>query len=199
MPFRDLWTRNASEANHMLSKPPFSTCPSCDYSLAGLPAAHTCPECGHAYGPATRIWRCRQHWRRRVLALFAGLVAVAAVVRVHDALRGGRSLSVRQRVAISSVGLAAAAVGVWMARTLRGDSALVAIGPAGLLVKSNGAARVLAWTDVRGVSVLLGVPRIETARRFAPIELAWIFASRREIEEFRACVEAGLRERRIAR
>lgn len=175
----------------MSSEPALLDCPYCEYPLAGLPTAHACPECGQRYGPATRVWRCRQHWRRRVLALFAGLVAVAAVLRMHDALRGGQSLSFGQRIAVSTIGLSAMIVGVWMARALRRDVALVAIGPAGVLVRSQGAARLLGWEEVRGVSVVLGVPRIETVRRFGPIELAWIFSSRREIDDFRQSVEAG--------
>ena len=36
--------------------PRLKTCPSCDYSLTGLPAEHYCPECGFKYDAATHVW-----------------------------------------------------------------------------------------------------------------------------------------------
>ncbi len=38
---------------------PLTWCPQCKYSLKGLPANHSCPECGFEYDAETAIWESR--------------------------------------------------------------------------------------------------------------------------------------------
>ena len=49
-----------STIDDLQSPPPvFDRCPRCDYSLRGLPANHTCPECGLRYDEHCELYRIR--------------------------------------------------------------------------------------------------------------------------------------------
>lgn len=47
----------------MISVSPLVRCPSCRYSLRGLPSAHQCPECGLEYDDRTIVFSPFQPWR----------------------------------------------------------------------------------------------------------------------------------------
>ncbi len=53
-------------------------CPQCDYSLAGLPAAHTCPECKLRYDEASVAYQPDRRWRFFLYPAF--LLAVMLVL-----------------------------------------------------------------------------------------------------------------------
>jgi hypothetical protein len=59
-------------------KPPLSECPSCQYSLCGLPAPHRCPECGLAYDAHTFAWVIAQPPSLTLTLVIATLVAVVS-------------------------------------------------------------------------------------------------------------------------
>ncbi len=56
-------------------------CPRCEYSLAGLPRKHRCPECGLEYDEHTRVWEVRKPWALRgvLLLVLFGLLAIEAL------------------------------------------------------------------------------------------------------------------------
>lgn len=47
--------------------PRLRTCPVCEYSLAGLPAPHHCPECGFAYDEFACEWAMERRFRARLI------------------------------------------------------------------------------------------------------------------------------------
>lgn len=75
--------------------PTDARCQICNYSLAGLPDAHTCPECGTAYDPHSAVIRLACHGADH-RSLLLGVIIFALVFwpaitqnRVRDALPCG--------------------------------------------------------------------------------------------------------------
>ena len=57
-------------------------CPACGYSLHGLPAQHTCPECGLGYEPGMAVYRQKRLESTAGLALGASLLIAGAAMLV---------------------------------------------------------------------------------------------------------------------
>lgn len=95
-------------------------CPACRYDLTGLPAEHTCPECGFAYDATMRYWRLRGNWAP------TGLMATLGPMAMHQWFLGlqlfapgggaGRLGSLRAPAVLYGLFLLALlAGGIWMA------------------------------------------------------------------------------------
>lgn len=94
---------------------PLKHCPRCRYNLRGLPARHTCPECGFAYDPDCVIIRLRG-WRKRDVWSILGLGGILIAVLV-DAFRPpfyGRPAEWLR--ALAYLGLPVAWLGYYVAR-----------------------------------------------------------------------------------
>ena len=127
-------------------------CPRCAYPLVGLPAEHSCPECGLAYDAATRCWRVDRPWRRLLLLGIVDLVMVAIAVvaqRVYASF-GLAPAKLWFGYGVMAIGLAQFAITLWAVRC----RPFVAVLPDGLAWRIRGQTDHLApWSAVRDLVI----------------------------------------------
>lgn len=125
-------------------RPPFDDCPSCNYSLKGLPAAHRCPECGFPYDDQTLAWVEPLPWRPMLIA--------AAVVAVVAFLCGFVFHLPGEYVSLILFGLGVPSVILAPLLLLR--KPMVAITPEGVIVRSiRRAEQTIPWGEVASLDV----------------------------------------------
>lgn len=164
-------------------------CPSCRYSLEGLPAAHRCPECGFLYDEQTRVWYAKSFWK------FGGIILVLAATQAPQSLGRIFEKSPQQFAFWLNVGLVFMWVGFLIALIIRYRAhPFVAVGPSGVTYKTNQSLPVtVPWDEV--VAVDLGLPkkfryvRLKVTTATKPIELTNIISMIEPAQEFQRCVE----------
>jgi hypothetical protein len=123
-------------------------CPKCGYDLAGLPTAHTCPECGLAYDPLCRVVRLPCSTRARLQVIYGcALIALAlwAILRF-----GGKAGDA------SFLGLLVVLTAVAMVRATRtgGIQRLLVLNEAGVQFQDGPRASALVpWAELHAARV----------------------------------------------
>lgn len=107
-------------------------CPMCNYPLKGLPAEHSCPECGFNYDKETYLWILHSKRPGRFLFIFGvGCNLIGATI-----LGFGPTLFAWPRNAFTSslviLGLCSAAALILNARRWRRFPPMICLSPAGI-------------------------------------------------------------------
>lgn len=172
-------------------------CPHCDYPLAGLPAAHRCPECGLGYDEFSQLWCRSAGWRDLLDFLIVPAVFLLCVVDVSRMLLTGQTVSSEYVAPL----LLIAAFSAYLAmswprmRSYLHRGTQVAALPSALHIagfqESGDSSRTLSWEDID-----LSRSRRHTSsiwlflrERNVPIEIRDVFADENEAAEFMATVE----------
>ncbi|MBN2445456.1 MAG: hypothetical protein JXO22_01925, partial [Phycisphaerae bacterium] len=126
-----------------------TNCPRCNYSLRGLPARHTCPECGLAYDEESRVWRPRHPWTVHIGALGIALLLLPMGSAVLPHLMNGLLPPAWPSVGGASVLIGAVVVFVGIC-SANSRGRCVAVMPDGLFVRTVETERLVDWADIKG-------------------------------------------------
>jgi hypothetical protein len=124
-----------------------SVCPVCEYSLAGLPAAHRCPECGYAYDESTRVWYSEGRYGSICMPVL--IVSAAAIVSLYFGSLRGRPGS----MSYLSEGILAFWA-AWMIRAvvISRTRQFAAMGPDNIAIRLGlRQIRIIPWGEIRGI------------------------------------------------
>ncbi len=166
----------------MISVSPLVRCPSCRYSLRGLPSAHQCPECGLEYDDRTIVFSPLQPWRpfvgEGISMMLVTLVIMPQSVRAAAALFGP-SWSTFFWLAIY---IWPALLGLRMLRAHRRRNVVV-IDASGIEVRSAGKQERFAWNDVTWRDPMMRY-RIVGSGGPKPVSVRGVFETKIETARF---------------
>ncbi len=165
-------------------RPPFDDCPSCNYSLEGLPAAHRCPECGFPYDEHTLAWVEPLPWRPMLIAV-AVVAVVAFLCGFVFHLPGGY-------VSLMLFGLGVPSVILAPLLLLR--KPMVAITPEGVIVRSIlRIEQTFPWHEVMSLEVRIppkhrGINRMWLITSMGKHPLHVVFDHEADMRRFEECL-----------
>lgn len=136
--------------------PSISHCPECGYSLQGLPARHRCPECGFAYDEDTQVWRPKNP--RFVYHTVFATFGIWWLIGFRDAtkfVRSGFRGWFEGTLFVFWILTTAILVGAaWRAFHANKRGRIVAVGPAGLSIRTEINTVTVLWDRIRDVRVV---------------------------------------------
>lgn len=131
-----------------------TNCPMCDYPLTGLPAAHTCPECGFQYDAETRVWVGEPHRFSKLNALFyLACIPFWLSTAIRAFLSRSRMSDLIKILAVITL-LATPLLEVYWRRRSRRLPPLAAITSKGIIHRAGGrSAKLLPWRELDSVNL----------------------------------------------
>ncbi len=168
-----------------------TACPRCDYSLHGLPANHTCPECGLRYDERSLLFRCRPDYR--VLLNLGGVVLGSMVLwrELSGIIRDGAVRTSWSGLFVLAFSVALVFMGQYIWRLFR-HGRFLAVVPGGMLFRwDRPAMEWVPWSNISRVVVgpgRLGVV-IFLRRERTTRELWGVFRARDEAERLVAAAD----------
>jgi hypothetical protein len=166
----------------------FEKCPLCERDVCGLPAEYTCPSCGFAFDPATRVWKPPHRWSQFLVALIAlGCVSIPTVMFIRF-LTGEY---IPRKFASLPALLLAATLALAVGLSVRvSRSRYVAIKSDGVYARTAFGPRFIPWTEIasaqrRGKTVI-----VLSHRNRELLRLSGVFAHETAAEQFRRAVTA---------
>jgi hypothetical protein len=186
IPPTDIRTASGDDA------PSIRRCPVCNYRLEGLPPEHQCPECGSPYDRHTRVWKAKGFWR------FAGpgvlvLVSVVLPLPVIFIVKGRPTPGHVDWLSLVMIFLMGLGVLWWVYAYRRGP--LIAVTPAGLLVRRNLRLRIICWSGIKDVRIITGYGWRAELRMLGPLARNIVvnpfLRNRADAEEFREAIRSG--------
>lgn len=166
-------------------------CPHCDYSLAGLPANHTCPECGLPYDERSEAYFCHYPVTPLVvlcIAVLCGALQIAAYLRK---LPVGATLNKDAALSVAVYGGFIVAAG-WVALRACRRGHVAAVLPRGLYVRlQDGRGKLLPWTLLNEPveAVWYRTVRVRRTDGSGTLQISGVFKNRAEVERLKAQIE----------
>lgn len=184
----------------MISVSPLVRCPSCRYSLRGLPSAHQCPECGLEYDDRTIVFSPLQPWRPFV---GEGIAIIVFTFIIYPYIVAMITATWGSRYGVYGwagmyVWPVATSIRLWMAHRRR---FYVLLDSAGLNLRIMRYRRRFAWAEVRSAGTPTNPTIIRNVRMFVsvhsrPISLGGLFETSAEAAKFLEVVRAMTRSPR---
>lgn len=174
-----------------------TTCPVCDYPLAGLPAAHRCPECGFEFDELTRAWRwTRPRWMVVMLIVVVGMFVLFVPVQLWALFFGRAADWLTCFSALLYAGLGALAV----RDLVRGGRrhVVLATGANELIVRQGRVLERIPWANVWGATWAPGAVTIHRRGLTSALVLERTFATPAEFAEFEELIRRRGSARRPA-
>ncbi len=167
---------------------PLTWCPQCKYSLKGLPANHSCPECGFEYDAETAAWhgRTSRIWTSfwMLVTLFYGGSLLKGAIDRSQSAGGWRLFDLLSILGIVFI--------LWLLIREFSASLTIATTPRGLYIKKGRRhGTFVPWEQVQRVfwSVASRKCELKIASKVRMKLITRIFEDQADFEEFQAQVE----------